>query len=223
MLTDDRCHDAPAMVAAIASTRPGWSSEITNWVPDSPLAIRERRKASQPAPSSQACPTALQPGQELGKDTLVGLRIQVPGFEVEGGINPVIGDQVGEHLGEGVACLDRNDVVIGAVEEQDWDRELVRPIDPDNFAHYFHRLCDRAGLGHWTPHELRHSAASIMLAQGTPLYVVSEVLGHASVAITKDVYGHLIGAEKQEATEAITDVLFRNPQRTDDRNRDHGA
>ena len=62
-----------------------------------------------------------------------------------------------------------------------------------------------------------------MLAQGTPLYVVSEVLGHASVAITKDVYGHLIGAEKQEATEAITDVLFRNPQRTDDRNRDHGA
>lgn len=97
------------------------------------------------------------------------------------------------------------------------------PIDPDNFAHYFHRLCKRAALGHWTPHELRHSAASIMLAQGTPLWVVSEVLGHASVAITKDVYGHLIGAEKQEATEAITDVLFRNSQRTDDRNRDHGA
>ncbi len=88
------------------------------------------------------------------------------------------------------------------------------PIDPDNFAHYFHRLCDRADLGHWTPHELRHSAASIMLAQGTPLWVVSEVLGHASVAITKDVYGHLIGAEKQEATEAITDVLFRSSRST---------
>jgi integrase len=97
------------------------------------------------------------------------------------------------------------------------------PIDPDNFARYFHRICTRAGLGHWTPHELRHSAASIMLAQGTPLYVVSEVLGHASVAITKDVYGHLIGGEKQEATEAITDVLFRNPQQPDGRNRDHGA
>jgi integrase len=97
------------------------------------------------------------------------------------------------------------------------------PIDPDNFARYFHRLCKRAGLGHWTPHELRHSAASIMLAQGTPLYVVSEVLGHASVAITKDVYGHLIGGEKQEATEAITDVLFGNPQQPHGRNRDHGA
>lgn len=31
-----------------------------------------------------------------------------------------------------------------------------------------------------------------MLAQGTDLYVVSEVLGHSSVAITKDVYGHLV-------------------------------
>lgn len=85
------------------------------------------------------------------------------------------------------------------------------PIDPDNFSHYFHRLCARAGLGHWTPHELRHSAASIMLAQGTPLWVVSEVLGHASLAITKDVYGHLLGDEKKEATESIADVLFDVP------------
>lgn len=97
------------------------------------------------------------------------------------------------------------------------------PIDPDNFARYFHRLCARADLGHWTPHELRHSAASIMLAQGTPLYVVSEVLGHGSVAITKDIYGHLIGGEKQEATEAITDVLFDNSQPTDGRKRDQGV
>jgi integrase len=62
-----------------------------------------------------------------------------------------------------------------------------------------------------------------MLAQGTPLYVVSEVLGHASVAITKDIYGHLIGGEKQEATEAITEALFKNPQPPDRRTRDHGA
>lgn len=90
------------------------------------------------------------------------------------------------------------------------------PIDPDNFAQYFHRLCARAGLGHWTPHELRHSAASIMLAQGTPLWVVSEVLGHASVAITKDIYGHLLGAEKREATEAISNALYSSNGTTRD-------
>jgi hypothetical protein len=40
------------------------------------------------------------------------------------------------------------------------------------------------------------------------LWVVSEVLGYAALPITKDVYGHLVGDEKEEATEAITDVLF---------------
>ena len=97
------------------------------------------------------------------------------------------------------------------------------PIDPDNFANRFHRLCARADLGHWTLHELRHSAASIMLAQGTPLWVVSEVLGHASVAITKDIYGHLLGTEKQEATEAIADVLFDDTHPPGRRAGDQGA
>jgi integrase len=97
------------------------------------------------------------------------------------------------------------------------------PVDPDNFAHSFHRLCKRAGLGHWTPHELRHSAASIMLAHGTPLWVVSEVLGHASVTITKDVYGHLLGGESREATESIADVLFNGSEPPEGRNRNHGT
>lgn len=86
-------------------------------------------------------------------------------------------------------------------------------IDPANYSHLFIKLCEEAGLGKWHLHELRHSAASIMLAQGTPLHVVSEVLGHSSVAITKDVYGHLIAGEKQAATRAITDALF--PKKND--------
>lgn len=82
------------------------------------------------------------------------------------------------------------------------------PMDPDNFSHSFARLCERSGLGHWHPHELRHSGASLMLAQGTPLHVVSEVLGHASVAITKDVYGHLLEGDKRAAAESMTQALF---------------
>ena len=97
------------------------------------------------------------------------------------------------------------------------------PLDPDNVRRYFQRLCKEAGLGHWTLHELRHSAASIMLAQGTPLWVVSEVLGHASLAITKDVYGHLLGAEKQDATESITDVLLGDTQPRSGRGGRQGA
>jgi integrase len=86
--------------------------------------------------------------------------------------------------------------------------EVGTPMDPDNFSHSFSRLCERAGLGHWHPHELRHSGASLMLAQGTPLHVVSEVLGHASIAITKDVYGHLLEGDKRSAAESMSRALF---------------
>ncbi|HEY6595107.1 MAG TPA: tyrosine-type recombinase/integrase [Asanoa sp.] len=43
--------------------------------------------------------------------------------------------------------------------------EVGTPLDPDNFSHRLSTVCKRAGLGHWHPHELRHSGASLMLAQ----------------------------------------------------------
>jgi integrase len=86
--------------------------------------------------------------------------------------------------------------------------EVGTPLDPDNVSHLFSRICRRAGLGHWHLHELRHSGASLMLAQGTDLYVVSEVLGHSSVAITKDVYGHLVEGQKRAAAGLMSAQLL---------------
>ncbi len=63
------------------------------------------------------------------------------------------------------------------------------PIDRRNLYREFQQVCRNAGLGDWHPHELRHSAAGLMLAQGVKLQVVSEVLGHPSVRMTADVYG----------------------------------
>jgi integrase len=87
--------------------------------------------------------------------------------------------------------------------------EVGTPLDPDNVSHLFSRICRRAGLGHWHLHQLRHSGDSLMLAQGTDLYVVSEVLGHSSVAITKDVYGHLVEGQKRAAAELMSAQLLR--------------
>jgi hypothetical protein len=47
-----------------------------------------------------------------------------------------------------------------------------------------------------------------MLAQGTPLHVVSDVLGHTSITITKDVYGHLLDGGRRSAAEAMSAALF---------------
>jgi integrase len=81
-------------------------------------------------------------------------------------------------------------------------------VDPDNFRNLTYSVTEKAGIGRWSPHELRHSAASLLLAQGVPLEVVSEVLGHSSIRITKDVYGHLLDGQKAHAAEAMTAALW---------------
>lgn len=98
-------------------------------------------------------------------------------------------------------------------------------LDPSNVWHYLSdatrhagaeyldekrtRIRPGTGLGHWHPHELRHSAASLMLAQGVPLKVVSEVLGHSGINITADIYAHVLAPLKDEAASAMDRALGR--------------
>lgn len=86
--------------------------------------------------------------------------------------------------------------------------EIGTPYDPDNYRRKLSSLTTRAGLGHWSTNELRHSAASLMLAMGVPLKVVSETLGHSSIRLTADVYSHLLAPARREAAEAMGRVLW---------------
>ncbi len=83
-----------------------------------------------------------------------------------------------------------------------------RPLIRETFIESSAQICERAGLGHWHPHELRHSAASLMLASGVKLQVVSEVLGHSSIRMTADVYGHILDPDRQQAASAMSEVLW---------------
>lgn len=58
-----------------------------------------------------------------------------------------------------------------------------------------------------TPHDLRHTCASWMLAGGVPITVVSRHLGHESIKITADIYGHIDDAGAQLASDFMTTVL----------------
>ena len=53
------------------------------------------------------------------------------------------------------------------------------PIDPRNYKRAFDRALERAGLAHMRIHDLRHTAASLLLAQGVSPKMISEILGHA--------------------------------------------
>ena len=57
-------------------------------------------------------------------------------------------------------------------------------------------------------HTLRHSAATTMLTNGVPLKVVSEILGHASIVITADIYGHVSPDVSREALATLSASLL---------------
>lgn len=100
---------------------------------------------------------------------------------------------------------------------------LGTPVDPENFRSLVYRLTSETFTPaderpknrgdkwpteyRWSPHELRHSAASIMLAAHVPIKVVSEVLGHSSIKLTSDVYGHLMDDATMVAADAMTAAL----------------
>jgi integrase len=64
-----------------------------------------------------------------------------------------------------------------------------------------------AGLPEIRFHDLRHTAASLMLNHGIPLIIVSSRLGHARPSITLDIYGHLIPSMQAEAAQKIDDLV----------------
>ena len=56
-------------------------------------------------------------------------------------------------------------------------------------------------------HDMRHTCASLLLSQGVPVRVVMEVLGHSQMAITTDLYGHVMLPATRAAAAAMDDVL----------------
>jgi len=81
------------------------------------------------------------------------------------------------------------------------------PLDPSNLRRSFARITQRAGLGKWHPHELRHSAASLLSHSGVSIEEVADVLGHTDVRITSSTYRHLV-ADSIWAAVAPMEGLF---------------
>jgi integrase len=58
-----------------------------------------------------------------------------------------------------------------------------------------------------TPHRMRHSAASLLIAADVPLKTISDSLGHSSIRVTSDTYGHLFSPAKADAANAMQRIL----------------
>ena len=73
----------------------------------------------------------------------------------------------------------------------------------------FYPLLERAGLPQIRFHDLRHSAATLLLSRGIHPKIISEILGHSQISITLDLYSHVVPTMQQEAKEAMEAILRR--------------
>ncbi len=74
------------------------------------------------------------------------------------------------------------------------------PLSPERAWHAFKRLLRSARLPETIRfHDLRHSAASLLLASGVPMREVADVLGHSSTALLGSTYGHVIPSLRRSA------------------------
>lgn len=82
-----------------------------------------------------------------------------------------------------------------------------KPIDAWRVNESFRKALERANLPKIRVHDLRHTAATLLLAQGTHPKVVQELLGHSTITLTLDTYSHVIPALHEEVA-AKMNVLF---------------
>lgn len=80
-------------------------------------------------------------------------------------------------------------------------------LDAATVTRSFQRALDRAGLPHSRFHDLRHAAATFLLAQGFTLEDVKNLLGHSSIVLTSNTYGHVLEQRQREVAGAMDAVL----------------
>lgn len=94
---------------------------------------------------------------------------------------------------------------------QDYDlifpSPIGTPLDPSNVLKAYKDCLKRAGLPNLRFHDLRHSAATLMLQQGVNPKIVSERLGHSDISLTLNTYSHVLPPMQEEAAEKMDELL----------------
>lgn len=85
--------------------------------------------------------------------------------------------------------------------------QIGRPLNPQAIAHVFRPTLARVGLPQVRVHDLRHTAATLLLEAGLHPRVVAERLGHSTPALVLNVYGHVTERMQEQATAVLDQVL----------------
>ncbi len=102
---------------------------------------------------------------------------------------------------------------VGAAWE---NRDLVFPdlkggyFNPNYLLRVFKKILENAGVPHMHFHDLRHSAATILLCMGINIKVIQSLLGHSDISITLGLYSHLLPTMQQEVVDKWDDAFGKN-------------
>jgi integrase len=109
-------------------------------------------------------------------------------------------NQAAEALALGPAWVDSGLVFTSAVGTV---------IEPRNLNRFFDELIAKAGVRRIRFHDLRHTCASFLLAQHVPARIVMEILGHSQLAMTTELYSHVMPTALREAADAMDRVFIQ--------------
>ena len=99
------------------------------------------------------------------------------------------------------------------LEEKWQDYDLIfpspigTPLDPSNVLKVYKDCLNEAGLPNLRFHDLRHTAATLMLQQGINPKIVHERLGHSDISLTLNTYSHVLPPMQEEAAEKMDELL----------------
>lgn len=99
-------------------------------------------------------------------------------------------------------------LMIGA-PDQGWviSKPDGEPINPEHFTQYCLKHLTNATGFHITPHMLRHTQASVLIANHVPITAVSQRLGHSNVSTTADIYSHALMEADTQCTETVQRIF----------------
>ena len=96
---------------------------------------------------------------------------------------------------------ERNDLIFA--------NEVGRPLHYGNITkRNFQPILKSAGLGPHRLYSLRHSCATLLLAQGENIKVIQERLGHSDLTLTLSKYAHVLEGMQAQASERLSDLLY---------------
>jgi integrase len=85
------------------------------------------------------------------------------------------------------------------------------PIGQSNLLKDYHRILRQSGLPHFRFHDLRHTAASLMINRGVPVIVVSKMLGHSQPSVTLNIYAHCMIDMQTQAADIMDEITMSIP------------